>query len=609
MPEQNISNMVAETEELLKNIDEQFKTLSNEENLKKYLQIFARHRYSTYNTMAVYLQEPNATQVATQKAWEKRGRSVIDGKGINILKPIMEERQVKQPKLNAETKQTMIDEAGKPIMETVTKQVLTGYELMTVYDVAQTEGRAVNEQKHNLNTIYEALYGKKTEGNNTEQEVQRALNNYVQGLKYQNDLPASSNEFMQQCTYFVLCEYCGLDTSNISFHNSLSSIINFENSGEIKRLLDSVNKDCKEFINSITEKCSKIERNKADEKNTRENIPAQGKEGISAVEKDKTGFEKQKTEQKFINTANSKSSDKQTQNSAKAKYSNKQVDVLRKFIRAGFDINDVKNPEFSEKQLNELYLGKKAGIDISLYCLPKVSAEVMKEFRKTASAGIDLKEIALTVMRTGEYNRDQTLQILDAAKHGVNFKNMLDPDLDHLQMRQIKLGERYGIDTNVYASPDFTAEQMKALRVELIVRKVLETIKEFFKEIWDKFLKLTQTESSNKLNQEVEQNADETAPSKQPKGAADFSAFSVLLGKVYGKVSEEIDQAEKGIVNEAVLDLRSTAEEAAKDIEKYYKSVYQHGYDGYEDMKRQGGVNTDENARTVVIEDELEPEM
>ncbi|MBD5081121.1 MAG: hypothetical protein HDT44_05075 [Ruminococcaceae bacterium] len=309
---------------------------------------------------------------------------------------------------------------------------------------------------------------------------------------------------------------------------------------------------------------------------------------------------------------------------AKVKYNDKQVAVFQKFIRAGYGIEEVKNPEFNEKQLKELYLGKKAGLDISLYCSPKISAEEMKELRRTAASGVDLQKIAETVIHTGDYNTEQTLQILDAAKHGVSFENMLNPELDHLQMRQIKLGECYGIDTSIYATTDFSAEQMQSLRLELTVQKVIERIKEFFKERWDSILEWA---GRKKITPEMAEEINDIVSAQSPKGIVEQliseSSLTVIAAKVYNKVSTQILEGEKEIENETVQSTTELAEEASADMvqeqqeeagektageqqqqseaevmvetssgkmplrEHQEMTAYQKGYDSYEDMMKE----------------------
>ncbi|MDE7280715.1 MAG: hypothetical protein K2N36_03115 [Ruminiclostridium sp.] len=326
---------------------------------------------------------------------------------------------------------------------------------------------------------------------------------------------------------------------------------------------------------------------------------------------------------------------------AKAKYNDKQVVMFQKFIRAGYGIEEVKNPDLNEKQLKELYLGKKAGLDISLYCSPKISAEEMKELRRTAASGVDLQKIAETVIRTGDYNKEQTLQILDAAKHGVSFENMLNPELDHLQMRQIKLGERYGIDTRIYATPDFSAEQMQRLRLELTVQKVIERIKEFFKERWDSILEWA---GRKKITPEMAEEINDIVSAQSPKGIVEQlmseSALTVIAAKVYDKVSAQILEGEKEIENETVQSTTELAEEASADmvqeqqeevgekasreqqqpeaevmvetssgkmpLKEYQEmTAYQKGYDSYEDMiKESEGIDQEAAYGTPPPEEE-----
>lgn len=251
---------------------------------------------------------------------------------------------------------------------------------------------------------------------------------------------------------------------------------------------------------------------------------------------------------------------------AKAKYSDNQVAVLRKFIRAGYDIGAVKNPELNEKQLKELYLGVKSGLDISLYNSPKISAEEMKELRRSAAKGVDLRNFAEAVIKTGEYNKEQTLQILDAAKHGISYKNMLNPELGYLQMRQIKLGERYGIDTSVYADADFSAEQMQQLRLELIVRKVMENIRNFFREAWEKIC----NSAAHNIPQEEAANIKEAVLTSSEEGLADrlFSEATLIIvsSKISDKIVEQVLEAERGLENETILNSMEMAETVSEEL-------------------------------------------
>lgn len=214
------------------------------------------------------------------------------------------------------------------------------------------------------------------------------------------------------------------------------------------------------------------------------------------------------------------------------KFTEDQISVYRKCIRAGLSIEDIKNPDFNANQLQELYLAKKTGLDISLYCNPSISAETMREIRCTSAAGVDIKNLVNTVVKTGAYNDEQTKEIMDAARHGLNLKNMLNPELDALQMKQIKLGEREGLDTGVYAVSAFSAEQMQKLRFELLVRKTIENIKEFFSQAWNRFVDWVREEMPAERIQQLS-NVEKTSSADR---YISDSAAQFLSEKIYNEI-------------------------------------------------------------------------
>lgn len=236
-------------------------------------------------------------------------------------------------------------------------------------------------------------------------------------------------------------------------------------------------------------------------------------------------------------------------------FSDEQVAVFQKFIRAGFDINDVKSPQLNEKQLQELYLGKKAGIDISAFCTPEITIEELKAMRQNYAIVFEY------------YNQNQIIQIFDAAKHGVNFKKILNHELDHLQMRQIKLGERYGIETSVYALPNFNAEQMLRLRAELIVRKVIETIKESFNERWKKILEWARCEEPPA---EDLTDLNDIIAKSRTNGIIETYIFNaelaVIASKVYEQVSVMLLENEKELKDETVFQIKEAAEKISNQL-------------------------------------------
>jgi antirestriction protein ArdC len=86
---------------------------------KAMLKVQARfHKYSASNQLMIYMQNPEATQVAGFRQWQGMGRQVQKGeKSIKIFAP-MTRKDTENPD----------------------KTVLTGFKLVSVFDVTQTQG-------------------------------------------------------------------------------------------------------------------------------------------------------------------------------------------------------------------------------------------------------------------------------------------------------------------------------------------------------------------------------------------------------------------------------------------------------------------------------------
>jgi antirestriction protein ArdC len=98
------------------------------ETLTQYLAAIGRfHKYSMHNVMLIVLQKPAATHVAGFHTWHKLGRHVRKGeKGIAIFAPVL--RQKREPENGTEHS---------------VEEVLLGYRTAAVFDVSQTEGKAL----------------------------------------------------------------------------------------------------------------------------------------------------------------------------------------------------------------------------------------------------------------------------------------------------------------------------------------------------------------------------------------------------------------------------------------------------------------------------------
>jgi antirestriction protein ArdC len=100
--------------------------LVTSEGWMEYLAFAARFRqYSFNNTILILLQCPTATRVASYKKWVEMGRQVRKGeKGLSIFAPMTRRRE---------------DADGKE------RTYVSGFRLVSVFDVAQTEGDALPE--------------------------------------------------------------------------------------------------------------------------------------------------------------------------------------------------------------------------------------------------------------------------------------------------------------------------------------------------------------------------------------------------------------------------------------------------------------------------------
>ena len=91
------------------------------------------HRYSFGNCMLIALQNPDATHVAGFTRWKQLGRHVKKGeRGIAILAPLVIRRKVEETQ----------DDGTQ---ETVHMRALSGFKVVHVFDVSQTDGKELPE--------------------------------------------------------------------------------------------------------------------------------------------------------------------------------------------------------------------------------------------------------------------------------------------------------------------------------------------------------------------------------------------------------------------------------------------------------------------------------
>jgi Zn-dependent peptidase ImmA (M78 family) len=130
----NKADVKAWKAQLVAQTEQQILKLTDSDQFKKYLNTLAKfHRYSARNIDLIYAQNPQATQVAGFKQWQKAfNRTVNRGaKAIRIAAPIIKK----------------LTPAEQKHLDTTDERAIVGYRYLPVFDVAQTSGEPVLSAK------------------------------------------------------------------------------------------------------------------------------------------------------------------------------------------------------------------------------------------------------------------------------------------------------------------------------------------------------------------------------------------------------------------------------------------------------------------------------
>ncbi len=130
----NKADVKAWKAQLVAQAEQQILKLTDSDQFKKYLNTLAKfHRYSARNIDLIYAQNPQATQVAGFKQWQKAfNRTVKRGaKAIRIAAPIIKK----------------LTPAEQKRLDTTDERAIVGYRYLPVFDVSQTSGEPVLSAK------------------------------------------------------------------------------------------------------------------------------------------------------------------------------------------------------------------------------------------------------------------------------------------------------------------------------------------------------------------------------------------------------------------------------------------------------------------------------
>lgn len=260
------------------------------------------HSYSFGNVMLILMQNPAASCVAGFHAWKKDfGRTVKAGEhGIKILAPCPYRRFIEQDKVDKQTGMVILDAAGKPVRERTLVQLMR-YRVVTVFDVSQTEGKALpniavseltgsvlhfEELAKAITSVspvpilYEALPGAAkgcfnhvTEeilvrpGMSQQQTVKTMLHEISHAMLHRrtgNDAPAKdrrTREVEAESVAYVVCKHFGVDTADYSF-GYIAGWSKGKDLPELKTSLDTIRCCAASLIDAIEARCPFLQASK-----------------------------------------------------------------------------------------------------------------------------------------------------------------------------------------------------------------------------------------------------------------------------------------------------------------------------------------------------------
>lgn len=242
------------------------------------------YNYSASNAILIYSQNPEASYVKGYKSWNQLGRYVKKGaKGLAILAPCIKKvEEFAEP----DDKAVYEDEQGKK----VTKRIVSGYRIVYVYDIADTDGSdeylpvlvkglagnseaekeiyerllAVISKEHTvkevLGTASKGSYNLDTRVISVRadleylQKIKTLLHEYAHAIDFtmhpEEDIQRNRRELIAESVAFVVALRLGLDTSSYSMSYIQSWL---KDKDELKLIADAVQKVSAHIINQLAE--------------------------------------------------------------------------------------------------------------------------------------------------------------------------------------------------------------------------------------------------------------------------------------------------------------------------------------------------------------------
>ena len=293
--------------ELTDRLEQGVQDVFQSENFKAYLACMAKfHSYSLNNTILIAMQKPDATLVAGYQTWKKRhGRQVRKGeKGIKILAPAPYKVKLEKDMIDPATGKRVLGPDGQPKKEIVMID-RPAFKIATVFDVSQTEGKALPTFKlseltgdvQGFQDFFEALKqvspvpiameeittGAKgyyhlvekriaiKEGMSEAQTVKTAIHEISHALLHSKEKmeetgvekDAPTREVEAESVAFCVASHYGIDTSDYSF-GYIASWSSGREMDELKKSLETIRSTASELITEIDAHLTDIRKGHAD---------------------------------------------------------------------------------------------------------------------------------------------------------------------------------------------------------------------------------------------------------------------------------------------------------------------------------------------------------
>ena len=264
--------------------------LFESEKYRRYLTVMSRfHRYSVNNTMLIYMQKPDATQVAGYSKWaDQFDRHVKKGEhGITIIAPTPYVKKVEQPKLDPKTQAPMTDGNGQVIKEEKEIRVPM-FRPVKVFDISQTEGQPLPQLASTLtgnveqfDVFLEALrraapvpmdlepldekldgYFSPAEqriairsGMSQVQTVSAAIHEITHSMLHNSQKPEdrksrNTQEVEAESVSYAVCQYYGIETAENSF-GYIAGWSRDKTLPELRESLETINRTAGDLIAAI----------------------------------------------------------------------------------------------------------------------------------------------------------------------------------------------------------------------------------------------------------------------------------------------------------------------------------------------------------------------